>query len=176
MGNSLPIVSSTDSISDGIAGVGLSGQIVSISCRTRVSLSVYVGAACKGRGAGVGNSLLIVSSANSISGGIAGIGPSSDTRAVTCIRPLFVLIRCRISGSQCLSHIRQLSTISIIGVFAPKLSKCLRSHRSGCPSMKRSCTICNWIFRLTSRNALRASVSSSTAKIDGSSPGCWATR
>ena len=117
VGNSLLIVSSTDSISDGIAGIGRSsGQIVSISCRTRMSLSVYFGAACNG-GAGVGNCLLIVSSADSISGGIAGIGPSSDTWAVTCIGPLSVLIRGRISGSQCLSHIRQLSTISITDIF-----------------------------------------------------------
>ena len=129
VGNSLLIVSSTDSISDGIAGiVRSSGQIVSISCRTRMSLSVYFGAACKGGGAGIGNSLVIVSSTDSISGGIAGIGPSSDTRAVTCIGPLSVLIRGRISGSQCLSHIRQLSAISINGVFAPKLSKCPLVH------------------------------------------------
>ena len=151
-------------------------QIVSISCRTRMSLSAYFGAACKGGGAGVGNSLLIISSTDSISEGIAGIGLSSDTWPVLCTGPLSVPIRGRISGSQCLSHIRQLSTISIIGVLGPKLSKCLRSERSACPSMKRSRTICNWIFRATSINALRASVSSSIAKIDGSSPGCRATR
>ena len=59
VGNSLLIMSSMDSISDGIAGVGLSsGQLVSISCRTRMSLSVYFGAASNGGGAGVGNSLL----------------------------------------------------------------------------------------------------------------------
>ena len=45
IGKSLLIVSSTDSISDGIAGVGLySGQIVSISCRTKsVSVGVFRG-------------------------------------------------------------------------------------------------------------------------------------
>ena len=80
VGNSLLIVSSTDSISDGIAGIGRSsGQILSINCRTRMSLSVSIGSACRGGGAGVGNSLLIVSSADSISGGIAGVAPSSDT-------------------------------------------------------------------------------------------------
>ena len=92
----------------------IGGQIVSISCRTRMSLSVYFGAACKGGGAGVGNSLQIISSTDSISEGIAGIGISSDTWPVICTGPLSMPIRGRISGSQCLSHIRQLSTISII--------------------------------------------------------------
>ena len=53
----------------------------------------------------------------------------------------------------------------------PELSRCRRSAHSGCPSMNRSRTICSWIRGSISTNALRASVSSSMAKIDGSSPG-----
>ena len=51
------------------------------------------------------------------------------------------------------------------------LSRCLRRAHSACPAMNRSRTSCNCIDVLTSANALRASVSSSIANTDGSSPG-----
>ena len=40
---------------------GIGGQIIYISCRTRMSLSVSFGAACKDGVAGLSNSLLIIS-------------------------------------------------------------------------------------------------------------------
>ena len=78
-GNQLSNGVSKSFVEDRSCATTVGGQIVSISCCMRRSLSECFGDACKGGGAGVGNSLLIMSSTDSVSEEIAGVGPSSVT-------------------------------------------------------------------------------------------------
>ena len=73
--SSFVTVSTGNQLSDGVSksfvegrscATSIGGQIVSINCCMRMSLSEFVGAACKGGGASVGNSLLIMSSTDSV--------------------------------------------------------------------------------------------------------------
>ena len=53
---------------------GVGGHIASVSCWMRRSRSDRIGTACRGRGAGVGNSFLMMSSTVSVSGDTVGVG------------------------------------------------------------------------------------------------------
>ena len=61
-------------IGDRSCATGVGGRIASISCWIRRSRSGRIGTACSGGGAGVGNSLLMMSSTVSFSGDTAGVG------------------------------------------------------------------------------------------------------
>ena len=64
---------------DHSCATGVGGHITSISCWMRRSRSERIGTACRGGGAGVGNSFLIMSTTVSVSGDTAGVGSTSVT-------------------------------------------------------------------------------------------------
>ena len=64
---------------DRSCATGVGGHIAFISCWMRRSRSERIGAACRGCGAGVGNSFLMMSTTVFVSGDTAGVGSTSVT-------------------------------------------------------------------------------------------------